>query len=105
MHKYVAEEAHKKVWHAYTGQKGMAKTRGIRWNLTFEEWCDIWFASGKWAERGKGGNQYCMARKHDEGSYSVDNVVIITNRENMREKTPARWRNQYGEGKTKNTAP
>jgi hypothetical protein len=62
----------------YHCHKGKAKHRGIAFELTFDEWWDIWQQSGKWEERGcrKGG--YVMSRHNDEGSYSINNVFIQT---------------------------
>lgn len=60
--------------------------RGLQWKLTFEQWLEIWKASGKLSKRGKRSAQYCMARYGDSGSYSVDNVRIITCRQNHLER-------------------
>lgn len=70
---------------AYFAQKHRAANRGIAWHFTFDSWCDLWIESGKWKQRGKGGNQYCMARLFDLGEYSADNVKIITNTANTKE--------------------
>jgi len=59
--------------------------RKIEFNLTFDEWITIWLQSGHWLERGTRGNQYCMSRFNDSGSYSVGNVEIKTNSENIKE--------------------
>jgi hypothetical protein len=100
---YRAVEIRNAIRQAYHSQKAGAKLRGIDWFLTFDEWCDIWLASGRWAERGNKAEQYCMARKWDEGGYAKDNVTIITNRENQKEKTNAYWNTQHGSGLTKNS--
>jgi len=64
-----------------------AKRRGIGWELTFEEFMDIWLSSGHWPECGIYPDQYCMARLGpDIGPYKVGNVKIITNRENCEER-------------------
>jgi len=60
----------------YTRQKCMAKYRGIDFHLSFDEWNDIWQASGKWNERGRGKGKYCMSRVNDTGAYAVGNVFI-----------------------------
>lgn len=78
------------VRNIFTQQRNGAKQRGIPWKFTFEEWCDVWLASGKWSERGRGSDQYCMHRLFDVGPYSKDNVEIITNRQNHRLKTITR---------------
>lgn len=64
----------------YIDQKQASKQRGISWDLTFEEWWGIWQESGHWEERGVCG--YIMGRINDEGSYSIDNVEIITHAQN-----------------------
>ena len=54
----------------------MAKYRGIDFELTFDEWYDIWQQSGHWADRGRGHGKYCMSRVNDIGAYKVGNVFI-----------------------------
>lgn len=76
----------RKINEAYNAQKDMAKHRGIDWGFTLDTWCDMWEQSGKWDQRGKSGDQYCMGRKGDQGAYSPNNVYIITNRENTLER-------------------
>jgi len=66
----------------FSQQRANAKSRGIAWRLTFEQWWAIWDASGKWHMRGKLPEQYCMARYNDKGVYKVGNVEIVTNRTN-----------------------
>jgi hypothetical protein len=62
---------------AFKRQAQSARDRGIAWHLTLWQWWQIWDASAKWNERGRG-QGYVMARKADEGPYSVDNVYITT---------------------------
>ena len=71
----------------YNQQKSNAKRRGIAWQLTFDQWWDIWFTSGKWKQRGKLTGQYCMARPGDVGAYSVGNVRIVPVTQNHNEMT------------------
>ena len=61
---------------AYTQHKSNAKIRGIEFKLTFDEWKQIWVDSGKWDQRGRGANKYCMCRIGDLGCYEVGNVFI-----------------------------
>ncbi len=69
----------------WSRQKANARARGISWELTFEEWLEIWNTSGKWEERGNKADNYCMARKFDIGPYSKDNVEIIKGKRNSQE--------------------
>ena len=64
--------------HKYHCHKSKAKQRGIPFELTFDEWWDIWQQSGKWEQRGCTTGGYVMSRHNDEGAYSMDNVFIQT---------------------------
>ena len=67
----------------YRGQQSHSKSRGIEFNLTFEEWLDIWLDSGYWHLRGKGKGKYVMSRIGDTGPYSLENVFIQSNSDNV----------------------
>lgn len=69
--------------HVFRSQKKNAQSnRGIKWEMTFPEWCEIWEESGMEHMRGRGKGKYCMARIADTGPYTVGNVEIITNDQN-----------------------
>jgi hypothetical protein len=70
---------------AYTQQRGNVRQRGLEMRLTFEEWKQIWLDSGRWEQRGRGADKYCMMRKGDQGHYEADNVFIGTNSQNLSE--------------------
>lgn len=76
---------------AFRYQQRTAGYRGIAWRMNLREWMLVWELSGKWSERGVGGDKYCMARIDDRGPYAPDNVKIITNRENVREYAVAKF--------------
>lgn len=73
----------KSLEEAYVNQKSSAKHRGISFDLTFDEWLDIW--GDKIHLRGTGRDKLCMSRIGDKNGYSVGNVRIISNRENYEE--------------------
>jgi hypothetical protein len=66
----------------FKAHQANARSRGIPFLLTFEEWWGLWQASGKWDQRGNTSQQYCMARRGDVGGYEIDNVEIVTNFKN-----------------------
>lgn len=70
----------------YGDHKRSAGYRGIGFELTFEEWYNIWIQSGYWEQRGNGKNNYCMSRYGDVGPYSKDNVFIQTNYQNGKDQ-------------------
>lgn len=86
---------------AYASHKSKAGKRGIEFLLSFEEWQYIWQVSGKWDERGRGSEKYCMARHSDIGPYSINNVSIITNHENLSLGNKDRWKGKIVSDETK----
>jgi len=71
----------------YLLHKSSAKSRGIEFDLTFDEWKSIW---GFHIEnRGTRANQLGMLRTRDEGGYSVGNVRLGTPKENQQERSVA----------------
>lgn len=67
----------------FAQHKSNANCRGIDFLLSFEEWKSLWIESGKWEERGRGSDKYCMCRLGDSGAYIVGNVYIDTNSNNL----------------------
>ena len=65
--------------------KNNAKSRGVEWRLTLDEFAKIWLDSGHWGERGCHRGQYVMARRGDKGAYAVGNVRIVTVTQNHEE--------------------
>lgn len=63
-------------WRAYARQKRNAVTRGVIFDLTYDEWLSVWQDSGKLSDRGRGLGKYCMSRVGDAGPYAVGNVFI-----------------------------
>lgn len=82
--RYGTSEAPMSPFRKYIQQRKNAKSRGIKWSITFAEWWGVWQASGKWSARGRG-DGYCMARFGDKGPYKVGNVEIMPTRENSRQ--------------------
>lgn len=75
-------------WGAFQQHIWRAQRQRIGFELTYDQWIAIWTESGHLNQRGThhGLDGYCMARFGDEGSYAVENVRIITNRENLAER-------------------
>jgi hypothetical protein len=66
----------------YRMHRVSATTRGIPFNLTFNEWFHWWQTSGHYHERGKGRGQYVMGRKGDQGAYELGNIECVQAQEN-----------------------
>lgn len=67
----------------YWRQKDNARMRGVPFELTFEEWWDIWVRSGHWFERGNRKGKFMMCRVSDYGAYRVGNVYIAKLEQNV----------------------
>lgn len=66
---------------AYSSQRSNAHKRGIEWKFNLWTWWQVWQASGKWDQRGRG-QGYVMCRINDEGPYAPGNVFIALAAEN-----------------------
>lgn len=56
----------------FASQKNGAKSRGIEWQLTFQEWLDWW--GDDIARRGSGHDCLQMQRYGDQGPYAIGNI-------------------------------
>ena len=66
---------------AFNSARHQAKTRGITWNLTFDEWWQLW--RDHWHR--KLTERLCLARYADWGPYERNNCRVITIAENTDE--------------------
>lgn len=69
----------------YHRHRKNARTRGVAFELTFDQWMHLWNASGRWAQRGNRAGQYVMLRLNDAGAYSMANVYIALMEVNVAE--------------------
>ena len=70
----------------YMQQKRDARNRKIPFEITFEDWLEVWTRSDHWNSRGKFPGGYVMGRIGDIGPYARHNVHIITSHENALER-------------------
>ena len=71
----------------YQANKLNARTRGVPFLLTFEEWWEIW--EPQWNNRGRGRGKYHLCRKNDTGAYVKGNVYLGKHEHNCtRDKPP-----------------
>jgi hypothetical protein len=78
---------------AFDRQRRNAKSRGIPFLLTFEEWWAWWQVDGRWAQRGRRKGCLVMARYGDVGPYAIWNIYCSTAGDNValgRKATPKR---------------
>lgn len=64
-------------------QRSSAKSRGIDWQFTYEQWLAWW--GEDISKRGLAADQLVMARHGDTGPYHPDNVKKLSGPDNTRE--------------------
>ncbi|MEJ7930992.1 hypothetical protein WG922_13535 [Ramlibacter sp. AN1015] len=62
----------------FHGQRHAYLKKGRAWNLTFEQWCELWEYSGKWDQRGKFKHQYCLWVLDKDQPFELGNVAVMT---------------------------
>lgn len=60
----------------YIAHKINAKQKGIAFEISFDEWWEVWQKSGFWSQRGNKKGDYGMLRIGDTGPYKSGNVFI-----------------------------
>ena len=74
----------------YADHKRRAADRGIEFEFTFEEWCEIW--EPHWDRRGVHKDQLGMCRTRDQGGYQPGNVRLDTPKGNAGDRALMRRR-------------
>lgn len=64
----------KYAWYNFLARQ---RQTGIAVEMTFTEFKDWWDATGKWDQRGRSAEDYCMSRIKQYKGYSLDNVICI----------------------------
>lgn len=75
----VGEDVYKhSMYMPWQRAKAQANFRDEEWDLPFEDYYNIW--NGLWEQRGRGADDLCITRINWEGSWTKDNIEIITRR-------------------------
>ena len=67
----------------YNSHKNKAKTRGVGFKLTFDEWLSVW--GNNLHKMGNLSGSLQMCRTSDTGAYEIGNVRLDTTANNQRE--------------------
>jgi hypothetical protein len=74
---------------AWARAKAQANFRNERWQLSFEDWCELW--EGQWHRRGRVKDTVCLTRRDYDEPWCRSNCEVISRREhNQRQKDYAR---------------
>ena len=77
------------AWHRMRAQ---AIYRGEDWQLSFEDFQQLW--DPYWLQRGRGADQYCMTRLDPSACWHPKNVEVIRRIDHLRQHT-TRQRNGF----------
>lgn len=77
---------------AWLRMRAQANHRGEIFLLTFEEFQKAWL--GRWSQRGRAVNDYCLTREDYDGAWTLDNTICITRLDHLRRKQQIRLENE-----------
>lgn len=78
------EEEHQK-YRAFIQQRNQAQWRGEVWELTFDQWKQLW--AEKWIHRGRTQGTYCLTRRDYNEPWTVSNAQVLSRRDhNLRQQ-------------------
>lgn len=80
------------MYHPWQMARAQAKFRGEEWDLSFEEYYNLW--RDYWHNRGRKAEHSCMTRKDIEGPWDKNNTHVINRYQH--------WLNQAAQRKANN---
>lgn len=69
--------------HAYQRLKAQWRFRGESWDLTLDEFQQLW--DGRWHRHGRRPNDLCLTRQDPQQSWTLANCQIISRRQHLQE--------------------
>jgi len=83
----------------WSRMKAQAKYRNEGWDLTWEQYQDIWM--DKWHLKGRGSEDLCLTRIDWAGSWTIDNVSLVFRLDHLKKQSRARTGRKLGPRKPK----
>ena len=69
-------------YRAWSQTRAQANYRGEAWDITFDQWVEIW--AGNWHRRGRAARDLCLCRTDPTVGWHPDTVHLVTRREHCR---------------------
>ena len=73
---------------SWTRMKAQAKYRNEAWDLSWEQYQDIWM--DKWHLKGRGSEDLCLTRIDWSGAWHIDNVNLVFRADHVRRQSRER---------------
>jgi len=71
-------------YYAWAKHRSQAHYRSEPYDLTWEDWQDIWSKPGEFLNRGRKPENLTLTRIDDDGAWTRDNVIVMTRLEQLR---------------------
>jgi hypothetical protein len=78
------DQVQHEMYYAWAKHKSQAKFRKEAYDLTWEDWRDIWANPIDFLNRGRKPDDLTLTRIDDDGAWTRDNVMVITRLEQLR---------------------
>lgn len=73
--------------HPWQARRAQAKFRGEEWDLSFDEFYELW--KNDWYNRGRQRDNVCMSRKDSSLPWNKDNTIIVVRYDHLVEQAKA----------------
>lgn len=87
------DEQKHKMYHPWQMSKAQAIFRDEGWDLSFEEYYELW--KNDWDNRGRKSENMCMTRIDASKPWTIKNVEIVMRLEHLRRQNAAKWSADY----------
>lgn len=78
---------------AWLQARAQAQYRKEIFELTFEDFQLLW--AGKWDQKGRGANNYCLTRKDPRLPWNIDNSICMNRKDHLRRQRLFKKENKW----------
>jgi hypothetical protein len=78
------DPVHHDLFYQCQRSRAQARFRGEQWQITEQQYIDLWLKDDRYLRKGRGVDQLCMTLVDPELPWHIDNVKIISRLEHYR---------------------
>ena len=79
----------------YLRSRSQCAYRGEEFELSFEDWCELWPTPELWRQRGRHSEDLTMTRIDPELPWNINNCVVMTRREQISRQNTRNMESRY----------